>query len=53
MMFDVDNPHTATIVTAYFNVPSRHSHQHYMQWITNCLSFGDNMVIFTEPQFIK
>ena len=37
----------ATIVTCYFKMDSKHSHDEYLRWMTNMLSLSDNMVIFT------
>lgn len=39
--------HTATLVTAYFEVPSKHSSGEYMSWMENIASVKDPMVIFT------
>lgn len=38
----------ATIVTAYFQIASKHSHSEYLNWIRNSLSLQDAMVIFTS-----
>ena len=37
----------ATIVTAYFEFPSKHTHAEYTEWMQNMLSLQDPMVIFT------
>eukprot|EP00854_Cymbomonas_tetramitiformis_P000722 gene722-1186_t len=39
---------TATIVTAYFTIASKHTHEEYLSWMTNALSIKDPMVIFTS-----
>ena len=38
----------ATIVTAYFEFPSKHSSEEYHAWMQNMLSLQDPMVIFTS-----
>jgi hypothetical protein len=38
----------ATIVTAYFEFPSKHSSEEYTTWMKNMLSLQDPMVIFTS-----
>lgn len=37
-----------TIVTAFFNISSKHSEAEYLSWMSNMLSLQDSMVIFTE-----
>ena len=37
----------ATIVTAYFSVPSKHTDEVYASWMANMLSLDEPMVIFT------
>jgi hypothetical protein len=37
----------ATIVTAYFEFPSKHSSSDYVEWMQNMLSLQDPMIIFT------
>jgi len=41
-------PYNVTIVTAYFELPSKHSTEEYLRWMRNMLSLKDPMVIFTE-----
>jgi Bacterial protein of unknown function (HtrL_YibB) len=41
-----------TIVTAYFDVPSKHSSENYNKWMKNMLSLQDPMVIFLSPSLI-
>jgi len=41
----------ATIVTAYFPIPSKHSGASYAAWMSNFLSLQDPMVIFTSPEY--
>lgn len=38
-----------TIVTAYFDVPSKHSRKQYYSWMQNFFSLKDAMVVFTSP----
>ena len=38
-----------TIVTAYFDVPSKHSNKQYYSWMQNFFSLKDAMVVFTSP----
>jgi hypothetical protein len=40
----------ATIVTAYFATPSKHTNDEYLAWMSNMLSFSDPMVIFTAAE---
>jgi hypothetical protein len=42
----------STIVTAYFEIPSKHSSGEYKRWITNMLSLQDAMVIYTTPDMV-
>lgn len=42
-----------TIVTAYFNFPSKHTHEEYLLWMTEMLSLRDAMVIFSTPDMIS
>ena len=39
----------STIVTAYYRIPSKHSHGEYLAWMENFLSLRDCMVIFCSP----
>ena len=43
----------ATIVTAYFQINSKHSHQEYLGWMSNMLTFSDCLVVFTESHLIR
>ena len=43
---------TQTIVTAYFNIPSKHASQQYDEWMQSMLSLQDPMVIFTSPEYV-
>ena len=49
-----DNLDTApqTIVTAYFQVKSKHPSDAYQKWMVNMLSLKDPMVIFLSPALI-
>ena len=42
----------STIVTAYFDIPSKHSSSEYKTWMTNMLSLQDAMVIYTTPDLV-
>lgn len=43
-----------TIVTAYYEIPSKHPPAKYHQWMTNLLSvYQDPMVIFTSPNLVE
>ena len=43
-----------TIVTAYYQIPSKFDHiQIYRPWIKNMMSLHDNMVIFTEENQLE
>ena len=39
----------ATLVTAYFNIKSKYSHQVYLDYMENFLTYQDCLVIFTTP----
>ena len=41
-----------TLVTAYYKVPSKHSHTEFLGWMEGLLQTKDNLVIFTEEWFI-
>jgi hypothetical protein len=41
-----------TVVTAYFDVPSKHSSDRYKVWMKNMLSLQDPMVIFLSTSWI-
>lgn len=43
---------SSTVVTAYFEIPSKHSSETYLEWMQNFLSMDDTMVIFTTPDMI-
>ncbi|KAJ1465929.1 hypothetical protein T484DRAFT_3635102, partial [Baffinella frigidus] len=45
--------HAHTLVTAYFRIPSKHSHEEYTAWMRNMLSLHDHMVIFTSPDMAE
>jgi len=42
----------ATVVTAYFEIASKHTSAEYDTWMRNMLSLQDPMVIFTEEKFV-
>jgi hypothetical protein len=42
----------ATIVTAYFQLPSKHTSAEYGKWMANMLSMKDAMVVFTSPDLV-
>ena len=41
-----------TIVSAYFNIQSKFSHNQYIKWMKNLMSVNDAMVIFTEEKYV-
>jgi len=41
-----------TIVTAYFDVPSKHLRGEYIHWIQNILSLREAIIIFTTPDMV-
>jgi Bacterial protein of unknown function (HtrL_YibB) len=43
----------STIVTAYFNVPSKFPSHSYTKWMGNILSLQDCMIIFTYPDKLE
>lgn len=42
----------STIVTAYFDIPSKHRKAEYLNWMQNILSLKDAMVIFTTIDMV-
>jgi len=45
---------SCTIVTSYYQTPSKHSHEQYDAWMTNFLTTVDNpLIIFTEEIMVK
>ena len=54
-IYPVDHSHDsceATIVTAYFRMTSKHSHDEYLAWMRNMLSLRDCMVVFTQSDLV-
>jgi hypothetical protein len=43
----------ATIVTAYFHVPSKTAHTTYIAFMRNFLSLQDYMIIYTTPDLVE
>ena len=39
----------STLITGYYNIKSKHSHEQYVEWMSNMLTLQDCMVIFTDP----
>ena len=39
-------------MTAYYKVPSKHSHAEFLGWMEGLLQTKDNLVIFTEERII-
>lgn len=45
---------SVTVVTCYYKIKSKHSHDKYDKWITNFLSnIKCNLVIFTSPDLVE
>ena len=45
---------SVTVVTCYYKIKSKHSHDEYTEWITNFLSnIPCNLVIFTSPDLVE
>lgn len=42
-----------TLVTAYFDIPSKRPSSEYLPWIQHMMSLQDNMVIFTSPDQVE
>jgi Bacterial protein of unknown function (HtrL_YibB) len=42
-----------TVVTAYFEIPSKHSPNHYLEWMTYMLAISDPMIIFTTSDWVE
>ena len=43
----------ATVVTAYFEMASKHSHEQYLAWMANMLTYRDCMVVFTNQHLVE
>ena len=43
---------STTIVTAYFDIPSKHTSKEYDKWMSNMLSLQDAMVIYTTNDMV-
>lgn len=41
-----------TVVTAYFELPSKHSNGNYMEWMLYMLSIDDPVIIFTTSDWV-
>ena len=39
-----------TIISAYYRISSKHSHEEYLAWMKNFLSLKDCMVLFCSPE---
>ena len=39
----------ATIISSYYKIESKHSHQEYVAWMTNFLSLQDCIAVFVDP----
>lgn len=50
--FDNKTRGNNTIVTAYYELESKHSNKNYRTWIDNFLSLDDPMVIFTSASLV-
>jgi len=48
-----DPSSSATIVTAYFRLPSKHTPETYERWMKLFLGLHDNMIIFTETALVE
>mmetsp|Transcript_8239 Transcript_8239/g.12666 ORF Transcript_8239/g.12666 Transcript_8239/m.12666 type:complete len:373 (+) Transcript_8239:98-1216(+) len=42
-----------TIVTAFFDIPSKRPSREYLPWIRRFMSLQDNMIIFTTPDQVE
>lgn len=40
--------HTVTVVSAYYKIPSKTTHENYMNWITNFFKIPFNLVFFSH-----
>jgi len=41
-----------TLVTAYFNIPSKHTHTEYLTWMSKLMTLRNAMVIFTTKDMV-
>ena len=39
-----------TIISAYYKIRSKHSHEEYVEWMTNFLTIKDCIVVFVHPE---
>ena len=42
-----------TLVSAYYQIPSKHSHFEYLNWISNIVLLNKSFVFFTNKKFIQ
>ena len=42
-----------TLVTAYYNITSKHTHEEYLRWMDNLLSVADDLYVFTDDAMMK
>jgi len=47
--YEAPIPHLATVVTAYYDMPSKHDGDTYQSWFQLMLSATDPMVVFVDP----
>jgi len=40
----------STVITGYYHIQSKHSHEQYLAWMSNMLTIQDCLVIFTDPE---
>lgn len=49
----VSNKCYATLVTAYYKIPSKHSSNSYFKWMKNFLSLKDCIVVYTSEDLVQ
>jgi hypothetical protein len=42
-----------TVVTAYFEIPSKHSKGNYIEWMAYMLAIDDPVIIFTTSDWVE
>jgi len=47
----LDTKSTGTVVTAFYEGPSKHSISKYRDWAKNLFTLDDPMIVFTDPSF--
>ena len=42
----------STVISAYYHIHSKHSHEKYLSWMINFLTLKDCLVVFVQPDLV-